>query len=105
MYNSCNKSNSYNDEKSISVTDSSVVDCLNDFDYLVEIIKTDYPSYNDKVKDENRLQLMDLEKVIRQKIAIHPDSCMEYLKEYTNFLNLNIPILTNTEVLLSWRLV
>ena len=69
MYNSCNKSNSYSEEKSISVTDSSAVDCLSDFDFLVEIIKTDYPGYNDKVKDENRSQLMDLEKVIRQKIA------------------------------------
>lgn len=64
---------------------SQTSDCLKDFDFLVEKIRADYPGYNDKVTDVNRSRLMLLEKEIRQKITIHPDSCGYYFNEYTNF--------------------
>lgn len=60
-------------------------DCLKDFDFLVKKIQADYPGYNDKVTDANRSQLMLLEKEIRQKITIHPDSCGYYFNDYTDF--------------------
>lgn len=60
-------------------------DCLKDFDFLVKKIQADYPGYNDKVTDENRTQLMLLEKEIRMKITINPDSCRYYFNDYTDF--------------------
>ncbi|MFO7829779.1 MAG: S41 family peptidase [Bacteroidales bacterium] len=60
-------------------------DCLKDFDYLVKKIQSDYPGYNDKVTEANRLQLLLLEKDVRQKITRYPDSCGYYLNEYTDF--------------------
>ncbi|MCK9220873.1 MAG: hypothetical protein M0P47_12615, partial [Bacteroidales bacterium] len=60
-------------------------DCLKDFDFLVKKIQADYPGYNDKVTDANRSQLLLLEKEIRQKISIHPDSCGYYFNDYTDF--------------------
>lgn len=60
-------------------------DCLTDFNFLVNKIHTDYPGYNDKVNNLNHSQLILLEKRIRQKITMHPDSCGYYLNEYTDF--------------------
>ena len=60
-------------------------DCLKDFDFLVKKIQADYPGYNFKVTDTNKSQLLFIEKEIRQKIAIHPDSCGYYFNEYTDF--------------------
>lgn len=60
-------------------------DCLKDFDFLVKKIQTDYPGYNNKVNDANRSQLMLLEKEIRQKITMYPDSCRYYFNDYTDF--------------------
>jgi len=64
---------------------SQTTDCMKDFDYLIKKIQSDYPGYNDKVTNANRLQLTTLEKEIRQKITNHPDSCGYYLSEYTDF--------------------
>ncbi|MDR2145584.1 MAG: hypothetical protein LBE91_03880 [Tannerella sp.] len=85
VFGSCNKSNSDKGEKSISAINESVEDCLKDFDFLVEKIQTNYPGYNDKVTNENRSQLTNLEKEVRQKITNYPDSCIYYLNEYTKF--------------------
>lgn len=60
-------------------------DCLKDFDFLVKKIQADYPGYNDKVTDANRLQLVLLEKEIRKRITMHPDSCGYYFNDYTDF--------------------
>lgn len=60
-------------------------DCLKDFDFLVKKIQADYSGYNIKVTDTNKSQLLFLEKEIRQKIAMHPDSCGYYFNEYTDF--------------------
>ena len=64
---------------------SQTTDCLKDFDFLVKKIQADYPGYNDKVTNETRPQLTLLEKEIRQKLALYPDSCGYYLNKYTNF--------------------
>ncbi|MDR0863508.1 MAG: hypothetical protein LBO74_01075 [Candidatus Symbiothrix sp.] len=82
---SCNISNSDMDGKSTSVTDESVKECLKDFDFLVEKIQTNYPGYMDKVTNENRSQLTEIEKVVRKKITNNPDSCRFYLNEYADF--------------------
>jgi hypothetical protein len=60
-------------------------DCIKDFDFLIKKIQADYPGYNDKVTDANRSQLMLLEKDIRKKIIMHPDSCEYYYDDYTDF--------------------
>ncbi len=60
-------------------------DCLKDFDFLVNLIQADYPGYNDKVSDAKHSQLMLLEKEIREKITMHPDSCGYYFNDYTDF--------------------
>lgn len=64
---------------------SQINDCLKDFDFVIKKIQADYPGYNDKVTDANRSQLMLLEKDVRQKIMLHPDNCVYYLNEYTDF--------------------
>lgn len=64
-------------------------DCLKDFDFLVKKIQADYPGYTDKVTDANRSQLMLLEKEIRQKITLNPDSCGYYFNDYTDFFKDN----------------
>jgi hypothetical protein len=64
---------------------SQTTDCVKDFDFLIKKIQADYPGYNDKVTDANRSKLMLLEKEIRQKITLHPDSCVYYLNDYTDF--------------------
>ena len=64
---------------------SQINDCLKDFDFVIKKIQADYPGYNDKVTDVNRSQLMLLEKEVRQKITLHPDNCVYYLNDYTDF--------------------
>jgi len=59
--------------------------CLDDFDYLVKKIQTDYPGYNNKITDKTREQLKTLETKIRQRLSQYPDSCTYSLMEYTNF--------------------
>jgi hypothetical protein len=80
------------------VSFSQPADCLNDFDFLVKKIQADYPGYNDKVTNANCAQLSSLEKVIRQKITNHPDSCSYYLSEYTDFFHDH-----HLRVLRSWK--
>lgn len=63
--------------------------CLNDFEILVNKIENDYPGYNDKVTNKNRDELFTLEKNIRERIALSPDSCKYFLQEYTNFFKDN----------------
>ena len=67
------------------LTFSQTNDCLKDFDFLVKKIQADYPGYNIKVTDANKSQLQFLEKEIRQNITIHPDSCVYYFNDYTDF--------------------
>lgn len=64
---------------------SQTNDCLKDFDFLVKKIQADYPGYNIKVTEANKSQLQFLEKEIKQKITIHPDSCGYYFNDYTYF--------------------
>lgn len=60
-------------------------DCIKDFDFLIQKIQADYPGYSVKVNFANRAQLQLLEKEIRHKITMHPDSCGYYFDEYTDF--------------------
>lgn len=64
-------------------------DCLKDFNFLVDKIKADYPGYNDKVKPENIRKLITLEKALRNKINLYPDSCSSYLKQYATYFKDN----------------
>ncbi len=58
-------------------------DQLKDFDYLVELIKSDYPGFNDKVKPD----LAVLEIKLRNKIKEYPDSVLFYMEEYIAYFN------------------
>ncbi|WP_101689122.1 S41 family peptidase [Dysgonomonas massiliensis] len=60
-------------------------DCLTDFDYIVKKVREDYPGYSDKITKNNLPKLMELEKTLRNKIEKHPDSCVYYFKQYTDF--------------------
>lgn len=82
---SCNKSNNEKKGDSVSVLSQVTTNCLADFDFLVEKVRTNYPGYNDKITDKNHSQLADLEKEIRLKITNYPDSCFYYMNEYTAF--------------------
>ena len=83
VFSSCSEGKS---NPTINQSDSlQMANCLKDFDFLVEKIQTNYPGYNDKVTNENRSQLANLEKEVRQKITNNPDSCIYYLNEYTKF--------------------
>jgi hypothetical protein len=62
---------------------SQTSDCINDFDFLIQKIKSDYPGYNDKVTTETKQDLFQLEKELRNKIKQYPDSCGKYLNAYT----------------------
>lgn len=73
----------------VSVLHAQTNDCLNDFDFLIEKIKADYPGYNDKVKPENKGQLETLRNNLRNKISHYPDSCSTYLKQYVAFFKDN----------------
>lgn len=64
-------------------------ECLNDFNYLVEKVKADYPGYKDKVKPENHNELEMLEKELRNKIKLFPDSCQFYLRQYVAYFKDN----------------
>jgi hypothetical protein len=73
----------------VSVLQAQTKDCLKDFDFLIEKIKADYPGYNDKIKPENIDQLEALEKNLRNKISLYPDSCSTYLKQYVAYFKDN----------------
>ncbi len=60
-------------------------ECLTDFNYLVNKIKNNYPGYNDKVTDSTFSDLQRLEKELRKKIMIYPDSCHLYLYQYVSW--------------------
>jgi hypothetical protein len=64
-------------------------ECTKDFDYLVKKIKDNYPGYNDKVTSKTDPDLQNLEKEIREKIALHPDSCGKYLDQYASWFKDN----------------
>lgn len=64
-------------------------DCLNDFNYLVQKIKADYPGYSDKVKPESFNELQILENELRKKIIQYPDSCGRCLRKYTEWFKDN----------------
>lgn len=58
---------------------------MQDFDFLVQKIKADYPGYHDKVTAANQDQLKNLERKLREKIKQYPDSCYYFMNEYTDF--------------------
>jgi len=64
-------------------------DCLNDFDYLIEKVRNDYPGYNDKVNKETLSDLKYLEQELRNRIIQYPDSCGKYLSLYTSWFKDN----------------
>ena len=68
---------------------SQTVDCVKDFDFLVQKIKVDYPGYSDKVTSKTRQNLNILEQEIRNKIQQYPDSCGKYLSTYASWFKDN----------------
>ncbi|MCX6304005.1 MAG: S41 family peptidase [Bacteroidetes bacterium] len=60
-------------------------DCITDFNYLVNKMKTDYPGYHDKVTKNTEKELADLEVKLRAKITEVPDSCGRCLRAYTSW--------------------
>jgi len=64
-------------------------ECLHDFDFLVHKIETDYPGYHDKVTENTKKELQQLEQSIRMKIQNHPDSCGKYLSAYSGWFKDN----------------
>ena len=74
---------------SITFLQAQTVDCMKDFDFLVDKIKADYPGFNDKINPLNASKLKTLEKELRNKIQIYPDSCSFYLKQYASFFKDN----------------
>jgi len=60
-------------------------ECLEDFDYLLNRIKNDYPGYPDKVNESNISELNQLELDLREKINHYPDSCFYYLNNYASW--------------------
>lgn len=68
---------------------SQTNDCLKDFDFLVQKIKTDYPGYGDKVTAKSRQSLLQLEQELKNKIQLYPDSCGKYLSSYASWFKDN----------------
>ena len=68
---------------------SQTTDCVNDFDFLVQKIKVDYPGYSDKVTSKTRQDLLKLEQELRNKIQHYPDSCGKYLSTYASWFKDN----------------
>ncbi len=60
-------------------------DYLQDFEFVVTRVKKDYPGYLDKVNENNISQIEDLESDLRKKLHQFPDSCVYYLKAYTDW--------------------
>ena len=54
---------------------------IQDFEFLVEKIRNDYPGYEAKVTPA----LFALEDRIRHKLELHPDSSFYYFSEYTSY--------------------
>jgi hypothetical protein len=73
----------------ISFLHAQTEECAKDFDYLVNKVKADYPGYNDKVKPENSDKLKILEKELRIKLNLYPDSCVFYLRQYVAYFKDN----------------
>ncbi len=65
------------------ITQAQQSDCLNDFEYLLEKIRNDYPGYSDKVNNETLSNLKYMEHELRNRIIQYPDSCGKYLSLYT----------------------
>lgn len=63
--------------------------CIEDFEYMVNRIKNDYPGYLDKVNKDTEESLKRLENDLRKKIKQHPDSCKTYLRKYTSWFKDN----------------
>ena len=74
---------------SITALQAQTADCKKDFDFLVDKIKADYPGFNDKVDPANIGKLNILEKELRNKIQIYPDSCSFYLRQYASYFKDN----------------
>ena len=68
---------------------SQTSDCVKDFDFLIQKIKSDYPGYNDKVTLKTKQDLFQLEKELRNKIQQYPDSCGKYLYAYSSWFKDN----------------
>ncbi len=64
---------------------SQTSDCLKDFDFLVQKIKSDYPGYQDKVTPGTKQDLFQLENILRTRIQQYPDSCGKYLSSYATW--------------------
>lgn len=69
----------------IGLTKAQTNDCIRDFDFLVQKIKTDYPGYSDKVTTKTAPELVKLEQELRKKIQLYPDSCRKYLSIYADW--------------------
>ena len=65
--------------------DAQTCSCTTDFDFLVSKIKAVYPGYRDKVTPQAAPQLAKLEKELRRKMAIYPDSCKAYMRQYVEW--------------------
>jgi len=70
---------------SIISTQAQTNESISDFDYLVQKIKADYPGYSDKVTAGTATALQTLEKDIRRKLGLYPDSCGYYLNQYASW--------------------
>lgn len=68
---------------------SQTGDCIKDFDFLVQKIKVDYPGYRDKVTSKSKQSLIQLERELRNKIQLYPDSCGKYMNSYTSWFKDN----------------
>jgi len=69
----------------ISLTKAQTNECIKDFDFLVQKIKSDYPGYPDKVTTKTTSELVKLEQELRKKIQLYPDSCRKYLSTYADW--------------------
>lgn len=74
---------------STSITHGQSNECIKDFDFLVTKIKENYPGYSEKVTQKTAADLQNLEKEIREKIALYPDSCGKYLDQYASWFRDN----------------
>lgn len=68
-----------------SLTKAQTNELMNDFDFLVQKIKADYPGYTDKVTTKTVPELQNLEKELRKKIQLYPDSSRQYFSAYADW--------------------
>ncbi len=64
---------------------SQVSNCMNDFNFVVNKVKNDYPGYHDKVNSNNIEELEALTELTKVKINSYQDSCYYYIAEWLDF--------------------